>query len=120
MGGQQSNPFGGFYSAYFAGTAGNSFGVFVFKEGLIAGADAGGGKYDGIYEVSDDGKTITGSVSFIIPIGHQTITGAAATTEPISFDVPIKLPTEINKNEVFRIETPAGPVNAKFEKIKGF
>lgn len=110
----------GIYSAYFAGIAGNSFGMFVFKEGIISGADAGGGKYNGYFEIAEDENSLSGMITFILPIGNQSITGAAATSEPIVFKVPIKLPTDINSTDVHTIQTPAGPINAKFEKLRGF
>lgn len=120
MAGEAVSNFDGFYAAYFTGISGNSFGVFVFKEGIISGVDAGGGKYDGDFKIAEDGKSLSGHVKFILPIGQQTITGAAATSEPIVFDVPIKLPTDINRTDVHTIETPAGSINAKFEKLRGF
>jgi hypothetical protein len=110
----------GFYAAYFAGVAGNSFGIFVFKDGVIAGADAGGTTYDGSYGLSDDERFVLGTIQFTLPPGHTTITGVAASTEPIVFQVPIKLPIEFATGDVHRIETPAGPVNAKFQKLKSF
>ncbi len=113
------DPMNGFYAAYFTGEIGSSIGMFVFKDGVIAGADAGGGKYDGSYNVVDEGRFVECTVKFILPIGNQSITGATATTEPISIDVPIKLPTDFNRTDVHRIETGLGAINAKFEKIKG-
>lgn len=108
----------GIYSAYFTGLAGNSFGMFVFKDGVISGADAGGGKYDGNYEIVEQGALLSGTVVFILPIGNQSITGTAATSEPIVFEVPIQLPTKINEQEIYPIQTPAGPINARFEKLR--
>ncbi len=117
---KKSNEFDGFYSAYSTGIAGSSFGMFVFKDGIISGSDVGGGNYSGNFVISEDGRDLSGKVIFTIPIGQQTITGTAATTEPITFEVPFQLPTEINRNDVHRIETPAGPINMKFEKLRGF
>lgn len=110
----------GIYSAYFTGVAGNSFGMFVFKDGIISGADAGGGKYDGDFKIAEDGNSLAGVVKFYLPVGNQSITGVAATSEPILFEVPIKLPTDLVESDVHTIQTPAGPINAKFEKLRGF
>jgi hypothetical protein len=117
---QSQSKIDGIYAAYFTGAVGSSIGIFLFKEGIIAGADAGGGKYDGYFNQTEDDQHIEGIVQFMLPIGNQPITGAIAEAEPISIEVSLKLPTEINRNDVHRIETPLGPINAKFEKIRGF
>lgn len=116
---KQASPADGIYAAYFTGVAGISFGLFVFTNGVIAGVDAGDAIYDGEFDLTEDGQFIVGNVQFSIPIGGQTITGVSAENEPLTFKVPIKLPVEMNPEEVHRIETPAGPVNAKFRKIRG-
>jgi len=109
----------GFYAAYFAGATGNSIAIFVFKDGIVTGADAGGGRYDGAYTAAGDGLYIDAKINFSLPIGNQSITGAAATVEPLAIEVPLRLPIEFNRNDVHRIETPIGPINAKFDKIRG-
>lgn len=109
----------GFYAAYFTGTTGSTIGMFVFKDGIVVGADAGGGRYDGTYKGIEDDKFIEGLIKLAMPIGTQSVTGIAATSEPLSVEVPIKIPTEFNRNDVHSIETPVGPINAKFEKIRG-
>jgi hypothetical protein len=113
------SPIDGFYAAYFAGVSGTSIGMFVFKDGVVVGADAGGGRYDGEFTVSPDGQSIEAKIRFTLPVGNQSITGAAATAEPITIEVPLRLPIEFNRNDVHRIETPIGPINAKFDKIRG-
>lgn len=114
-----ANPIDGFYAAYFAGATGTSIAMFVFKDGIVTGADAGGGRYDGEYISVDDGRFVEAKIRFTLPIGNQSITGAAAGAEPIAIEVPLRLPSEFNRNDVHRIETPIGPVNAKFDKIRG-
>lgn len=109
--------FDGFYAGYFTGFVGYSVGVFVFKEGIVVGADGGGGKYDGEYNLAEDGKHIQAKMRFTLPVGHPSITGLSAGPAPM--EVPLSLPIEINSNEVHRIQTPIGPINAKFEKIRG-
>jgi len=108
----------GIYSVYMAGADGLSFAVLMFRDNIIAGADGGGGIYDGNYSIQDG--QLTGQIKFTLPIGGASITGASASGEPLIFDVPIQLPVSFDPEEFFRIETPVGPVNAKFEKIRGF
>jgi hypothetical protein len=43
----------------------------------------------------------------------------SATDEPIDLISPLKLPLVFANDTVHRIETPAGPVNAKFKKVRG-
>ena len=109
----------GFYAAYFTGVMGSTLGMLVFRDGIVVGADAGGGRYDGTYKSVEDDGFIEGVIKFGMPIGAQSITGAAATSEPLSINVPIKFPTEFNRNDVHTIQTPIGAINAKFEKIRG-
>lgn len=118
MGNSEHSPVDGFYTAYFSGFAGNSLGMFVFKEGIVVGADAGGGRYDGEFTMTADGTHIEAQIRFTLPVGNQSITGMSAEAEPISIEVPLRLPIEFNRNDVHRIETPIGPINAKFEKIR--
>ena len=117
---KSQNQLEGFYSAYFSGAVGNSFGVFVFRDGLIRGADAGGGIYKGSFKVLEDEDSFEGNIIFLLSPGSYTITGKEAGDEPVILEVPIKLPTNLRKNDVHRIETPNGPINAKFDKISGF
>lgn len=109
----------GFYIGYFTGTQGTSLGVFVFREGVIVGADVGGGAYDGSYTLSPDGQHIVGTVNMNIGPNNQLITGLISGAQPVRFPVPIQLPVAFSEEAVFRIETPAGPVNAKFKKVRG-
>lgn len=92
--------------------------MFVLKDGVIAGGDAGGGVYDGNYALDEDGNSWSGVVSFTLPPGGATITGQLATHEPLKFDVPIKLPLNFASSSFVRIESPTGPLNARFVLIR--
>jgi hypothetical protein len=116
---EKATPLDGFYAAYFTGATGNSIGMFVFKEGVVVGADAGGGRYDGTYAMTPDNRFVAGVIHFSMPVGNLSITGVSAQSEPINIDVPLRLPVDFNRNDVHRIDTPIGPLNAKFEKIRG-
>jgi hypothetical protein len=110
----------GFYVAYLTGGMGSSFAMFTFKNGIIAGADTGGGKYDGVYEIDESNQKNLCEIEFILPVGAQSITGAAAKAEPLKILVPVVFPIKIKPDEVFRIDTVIGPVNVRLEKIRGF
>lgn len=111
--------FDGFYNAYFSGENGNSFAMFVFTDGKIAGADAGGGLYDGHYTFDDGNAQVIATITFILRLGHTSITGASSEEEPIRVDVPVTLPNVIDSDTVHRIDTPLGPINARFQKVRG-
>jgi hypothetical protein len=51
-----------------------------------------------------------------MPAGSASITGASfeATSGPI--EVPIDLPIVLDPEQTYRINTPIGPLNAKFVK----
>ena len=106
----------GIYIAYFTGAGGNGMGMFVFRDGKIAGGDTGAWVYRGTYQVDDEDMAV-GEVDFEIPPGASSITGASAAGQPLSVKVPIRLPVDIDENATYRIETPHGPLNAKFRKV---
>lgn len=111
--------FDGFYVGYFTGSDGNSIGMFVFMKGIVTGADAGGGRYDGSYLWRPDRSRIVVDIQFRHSIGNQLITKATAESSPVAVEMTLELPADFNRHDVHRIETPFGPINAKFEKIRG-
>lgn len=80
----------------------------------------GGGKYNGSYTIDPRNSFAHCVVNFVLPIGNQSITGAIAANEPISLAVSVVLPTKLDPALYHRIETPIGPINARFEKLRGF
>jgi hypothetical protein len=105
------------YVAYFTGVAGSNIGMFLIGDGLIVGADAGGLKYDGIMEHMPDGG-LEGIVQFIVPAGIQLISGMKTNTEQ-TINVQVRLSLGFDDGvKVTRIDTPAGPINAKFERLR--
>jgi hypothetical protein len=115
---EKKSEYPGIYAAYFTGASGNSLGIFLIKDGIIAGADIAGWKYDGSFSLSNDDRRIVGNIRFTIPPGEVSISGAIAGGEPLEMIVPISFPTDIRNDEFYRIETPAGPINARFDKIR--
>ncbi len=107
----------GIYAAYFAGAGGNGMGMFVFLNGVIAGADISGLNFEGNYEATDDGF-IVGTVNYEMPPNSASVTGAVAKDRPIAISVPIKLPQDIDPDETYRLETPIGPLSARFKKLR--
>jgi hypothetical protein len=112
--------FDGFYATYLTGAMGSTFAVFTFFDANVVGADAGGGKYDGTYTVDEINNTVHCVINFRLSPGQISITGAFAGEGPIDLTVPLALPIPIDPSEVYRIDTPIGPINAKFEKIRNY
>ncbi len=105
------------YVAFFTGIAGSSIGMFYIGDGLILGADAGGMKYDGTIEEKVDGA-LEGVVQFLVPAGTQLISGLKA-DQAQTLNVPVRFPKGFDDGQrVTRIDTPAGPVNARFERLR--
>lgn len=106
------------YAAYFTGIDGSSLGLFYIGDGIITGVDVGGMKYDGTFRETLDG-TLEGVVQFIVPAGMKLVTGLVAGGEPQTLSAPIKLRREFGDGiAITRIDTPAGPVNARFEFLR--
>jgi hypothetical protein len=105
------------YSAYFTGAAGIAIGMFCIGDGIIVGADAGGLKYDGTLAELPDGS-LEGVVQFKVPPDTQLITGLTA-RELQTIYTPVKLPRGFDDGKtVTLINTPTGPVNARFERLR--
>ena len=107
------------YAAYLTGKAGSTFALLRFHDGVITGLDAGEGCYDGKYELGPDQQNIVGTITVSLPAGMTTITGVTSAERPLKFDVPFALPVHPDPEEVYRMETPTGPVNAKFKMKRG-
>ena len=104
------------YTAYLTGKAGSTFALLVFRDGVIAGTDAGAVHYDGTYELTSDRRNIFGNIEVNSPAGTASITGVSNPDRPLTYAVPFRLPVQLDPDAVYRIETPIGPVNAKFKK----
>jgi hypothetical protein len=105
------------YAAYLSGAAGKSLALFYIGDGVIAGVDVGGVVYDGHATYETDGS-LQGAVSFTAPAGTPLITGISGPTSPTVVSIPLSLPEGFADGRVTRIETPMGPLNARFEKIR--
>lgn len=107
----------GLFVAYFTGATGNSLGLFLMKDGVIAGADVGGMKYDGQLSKTADGGW-EGTVEIQVPAGGRLINGLTASSDE-KLLVSLNLPNQFHRGDsIVRIETPGGPINARFELIR--
>ena len=106
------------YATYMTGRAGSAGALLVFRDGTVAGADNVEGRYDGEYQLAPDHRKVVGTIKVTLPAGVPTITGVLSAERPLSFDVPFQLPVELDPDDFYRIETPTGPVNARFKKLR--
>ncbi|WP_398469749.1 hypothetical protein [Tardiphaga sp.] len=105
------------YVAYLTGVAGQSIGLFYIGGGVLAGVDVATMQYSGSYTTNPDGS-LEGVVEYVLPAGVSLITGAPAGVAPTRISTSLKFPADFADGRVITIETPLGPVNAKFEKLK--
>lgn len=107
----------GIYAMYFTGTVGVGHGVFVLKDGVIAGADAIGGVLDGTYEDADEGN-LTVSITMTFPPGALLVTGAVADQEPLTQQISATLPVDLGNGKPIELTLPTGPVNVIFKRLR--
>lgn len=108
----------GFYVAYLTGVSGSSLAVFTFMRGVVAGADVGGVLYEGTYKLDEAQSQVVGYVNYKIPAGVGLITGRVA-DDSAKLSIPFSISSSFANGDVVKIDTPNGPVNAKFQKIRG-
>jgi hypothetical protein len=110
------NTVDGIYAAYMTARAGNSILLLVIKDSKITGVDVGGLKYDGQFKETEKGFHF--SVVYLIPAGATLITGSLPPTSPQHIPLELDLPKDFANGQTIRIETPLGPLNARFEKLR--
>jgi hypothetical protein len=111
----------GFFQIAFTGTAGSGFGMLVLHKGVVVGADVAGASYSGSYTEN----AFTGQLNFEIimsaPAGVTPVQTGIPLATPIS--LPIKaslLRDDIGTEKPTLVQTPLGPVNVLFKKIRDF
>lgn len=105
----------GFYALYFTGRAGFGNAVLVLKAGIVTGADATGGVYDGNYSWADNEIDI--KVVLTVPAGTTLVTGQSLSS-PLSQTITAKLPDSFANGQPVAVQTPMGPVNVVFKKLR--
>ena len=106
----------GIYALYMTGSESVTFGLMILKDGVIAGADAGGGLYDGTYVLRPDGSA-DGFVTLVVPPEIALITGAVS-NEWRRLEVPLALKPGFADGRPTLILTPTGAVNVIFRRLR--
>jgi len=107
----------GIYTMYFTGHVGSGLGLLLLKNGVIAGADAAGGIFDGSYTL-EPGGTLNVNVRMTIPPGGTLVTGSSAGQNPMVVEMPAQLPENFANGQAIALSTPTGPVNIIFKKLR--
>lgn len=107
----------GFYVVYYTGVAGFGHAVLVINDGVVTGADATGGVYDGAYKVAASGS-FSIEVVLTVPAGTTLVTGQ---TLPEAFSQTIKadLNQSFANGQPVPLQTQLGSVNVIFKKLRG-
>lgn len=106
------------YAACLTGAAGQGMAIFVFKDGEIAVADFAALIFIGSYEAK--ASQLIDEVSYRMPVGSVSITGASFEQSSDSIMIPLSLPAKVDPDETYRVDTPIDPLNAKFSKNVSF
>ncbi len=106
----------GIYVMYFTGATGSGHGLLLLQNGTITGADAAGVTYDGTYRL--EGDNLVGTLKMIVPAGTSLVTGAAAGSSPLTFDIPLTLPSNFADGMPRILSMPTGPVNIIFRRLR--
>lgn len=108
----------GIYRIAFTGVAGSGFGILLFKDGMLAGADVGGATYDGAYTEDAAARSLDAKIMMRAPAGITPVQTGVPIAEPMSLPINGRLPLDLGGGNPLRIETPLGPVNVIFSKIR--
>lgn len=106
------------FAMYYTGNAGSGLGVVILRDGLIAGADAGGGIYDGNYALENGGKNLVGTVRLEVPPETGLVTGATSGQSAAVLEIPLSLPVDLAGGKTVPVRTTTGPVNVVFKKLR--
>ena len=105
------------YVAYITGVAGSNIILFYISDTMIAGVDAGTGRYLGTGQRMPNGA-LKGDIILKLPAGTPLITGMPPLTEAMDVPISFELPPGFDNGEMtIPVTTPLGPVNARFEKF---
>ena len=110
----------GFYSVTFTGYADYGFGIIILDTGVVIGADVGGVLYDGTYDFNHQTEMLDVNVTITVPPGIPLVTGTPPQTTEYKFRIKASLPRTLGDETPITIDTPLGPVNIVFKKIRDF
>jgi hypothetical protein len=111
--------FSGFFRITFTGAVGSGFGVLVFHDGTIAGADVAGATFDGSYNESAEIDRVNFQVKMSLPAGVAPVQTGIPLPAPIADTISgYFLISNIGSQNPTLLETGLGPVNLLIQKIR--
>jgi hypothetical protein len=110
----------GFYAIYYTGATGNGMGLLAAKDSVVTGADISGGLYDGSFQKNPLSGQIDINIRMAFPPGTSLVTGAIAGAQPLVLQLTSPLPANFADGTPVGIQTPTGPVNVIFKKLREF
>lgn len=111
------NATNGFYTVYFTGVEVSGHAVFMLRDGVLVGADAAGGEYDGSYKENENGNYMV-SLTVKMQAGMPLVTGAVSREGTLKQEINAAIPANFSNGRMVGIQTPMGPVNAIFRKLR--
>jgi hypothetical protein len=93
------------------------FGLFVFQNGRIVGSDPLGVRFDGTFDEAIEDKLV-GTVKVTVPANGTVVQGTASGPNGMTYNVEVMIDGPPSGEAVVRQETPLGPVNIRFEKLR--
>jgi hypothetical protein len=108
----------GFYGIAFTGSHGSGFGIFVFRDGIIAGADLAGATYDGSYRESEPGGNIAVIITMKAPAGIIPVQTGVPLSTSMDLMIETSLSPDFAGGRPLLVETPIGKVNVVFVKVR--
>jgi hypothetical protein len=109
----------GFYSMSYTGAAGSGFGLIVLFRNLIAGSDVAGATYDGTFE-NEGAEYFNIRVKMKAPVGAWLVQTGVQLTSPLELPIGLTVKADFASGEPILAETPLGPVNVAFRKLREF
>lgn len=108
----------GFYSLYFTSKEGYGVAMVAARKGRIVGSDPTGVKLDGAYVKKED--RYEAKVRVDAPAGTQLVQGGSAGKNGHAYEVAFQFDKRPDEVPYIRVETPLGPINVKFVKLRSF
>ena len=109
----------GIYKVDYAGRMGLGFAVLVIDTGMVVGADAMGGTYDGTYSWNEVTRRVDVIVNVKVPEGVMLVQGQVAPAGGLTFDVSCSFSREA-VNELVPANTDFGRVDVVIDLLRAF
>ncbi len=92
--------------------------MLVLKSGVVTGVDVTGTLFDGSYVTNDGGRNYEVHSIVKSPPNGVTVQGVNTGPSGLFYNVNFVLPSGFDDVSFLEIQTPLGPVNARFQKLR--